>query len=254
MANDRVDDVLPGEDEDDGKFLGDGLAAQMSELARLLQAEEDETAILTRMVTAAVDMIPGVEEASIMVVQSRKKVEARAPSGELARQVDALQEKVGQGPCLDAVFEHKTVSVPDMSAEQRWPRFAEEALALGAASMLSFQLFVEGDNLGAFNLYSRQADAFDEESEQIGLLVAAHASVVFAGTQKIDQMRDAAESRDLIGQAKGILMERYKVTGAQAFLLLVQASSRSNTKLIRVAGHLADTGNLPPDGNQPLSR
>ncbi|HXD28607.1 MAG TPA: ANTAR domain-containing protein [Arthrobacter sp.] len=120
--------------------------------------------------------------------------------------------------------------------------------------MLAFQLFVEGDNLGALNLYSRRAHNIDENSERIGLLMAAHAAVVFAGSQKADQLRDAAESRDLIGQAKGILMERYKVTAAQAFLLLAHASSVSNTKLFRVAEHLASTGNLPSEEERPLSR
>lgn len=233
---------------------GDDLAARMGELARILQQEKDEGAILSRMVKAATDMIPGAQEASITLVQGRRKVEARAPSGELARQVDALQDEVGQGPCLDAVYEEKTVNVPDMASEQRWPKFARRAMQLGVGSMLAVQLFVEGDNLGALNLYSRDADAFDEASEHVGLLVAAHAAVVFAGSQKADQLRDAALSRDLIGQAKGILMERYKVTAAQAFLLLTQASSVSNIKLLQVAEHLASTGNLPSEEERPLAR
>jgi transcriptional regulator with GAF, ATPase, and Fis domain len=173
-------------------------------------------------------------------------VQSHAPSHELPLRVDALQSETGQGPCLDAVFEHRTVSVPDMANEDRWPRFAARAAELGAGSMLAFQLFVEGDNLGALNLYSRSTKAFDTESEEIGLLVAAHAAVAFAESRKMTQMHDALASRDLIGQAKGILMERYKITAAQAFILLGHSSSRTNTKLIRVAEHLTGTGELPP--------
>lgn len=249
-----TDDQTDGRVVDDASEPVEDLAGRMGELARILQGERDETAILERMARAAVDMIPGAEEASITVVMGRRKVEAKAPSGEMARQIDALQDKVRQGPCLDAVFDQKTVSVPDMATESRWPRFSSGALELGAASMLAFQLFVEGDNLGALNLYSRKAHAFDEESEHIGLLVAAHAAVVFAGTQKADQLRDAAASRDLIGQAKGILMERYKVTAEHAFLMLAQASSSTNIKLFSVAEHLADTGNLPTAEDRPVAR
>lgn len=176
------------------------------------------------------------------------------PSGPLSRDLDALQERFGEGPCLDAVHEHTVVRVPDMEAERRWPRFAAEAKALGAASMLSIRLFVEGEKLGALNLFSRDIDAFDEESEEIASLVAAHAAVVLAGTQHADQLRDAAATRDVIGQAKGILMERYKITAAHAFLLLAQASSRTNTKLVRVAERLAATGDLPSDEATTMSR
>ncbi|GAA1133932.1 GAF and ANTAR domain-containing protein [Citricoccus alkalitolerans] len=250
------DDEAQGKDDEKGATLGgprdDELARHMSELARSLHAEEGEAAVLERMVGAAVGMIPGAQEASITLVHGRKRVETRVPTGDLAREIAALQEEVGQGPCLDAAFEHKTVSVPDLAAERRWPDFTAGALGLGAKSMLVFQLFIEGDNLGALNLYSRESDAFDCEAEQIGLLVAAHVAVAFAGTQKVEQLRDAAQSRDVIGQAKGILMERYNVTAEQAFLLLSGVSSHSNTKLVHVADHLASTGNLPSADGEPI--
>lgn len=103
---------------------GDALARQMGELARPLQAEEGEADVLAGMVGAAVELIPGAEEASISLVRGRRKVESCAPSGPLARQLDELQEKSGQGPCLDAAFEHQTVSVPDLAHDDRWPQFA----------------------------------------------------------------------------------------------------------------------------------
>ncbi len=221
------------------------MAEQMSEFARVLQAEDDVESLLAHMVKAAIDLVPGTDDASISLITGRRGVESRAPSSDLPRQVDALQTRVGQGPCLDAVFEHRTVSVPDMAHEDRWPRFAEGAMNLGAASMLAFQLYVEGDNLGAMNLYSRHTNAFNAESEEIGLLIAAHASVAFAESKKMDQMHDALASRDTIGQAKGILMERYGITGNQAFILLVRSSSNTNTKLATIAEYLTGTGELP---------
>ncbi|GAA1108263.1 GAF and ANTAR domain-containing protein [Arthrobacter flavus] len=221
------------------------MAEQLSEFARVLQADNDADSLLTHLVKAAIELVPGTDEASISLITGRADVESRAPSSDLPRQVDALQTRVGQGPCLDAVFEHGTVSVPDMAQEDRWPRFAEGAMNLGAASMLAFQLYVEGDNLGAMNLYSRHANAFTVESEENGLLIAAHASVAIAGSKKMDQMHDALANRDTIGQAKGILMERFGITANQAFILLVRSSSHTNTKLATIAEYLTGTGELP---------
>jgi hypothetical protein len=187
-------------------------------------------------------LIPGVDEASISVVRDRRAVSSRLPTGDLPVRVDALQEETGQGPCLDAMYDQRTVRVSDMAHEQRWPDFAARAAQAGAASMLSIQLWVEGDNLGALNLYSRDVDAFDDESEQVGLLFASHAAVAFAGARGMNDMRGAVATRDLIGQAKGILMERYKVTGDQAFLMLVKVSNDNNLALRSVAQNRASTG------------
>jgi hypothetical protein len=120
--------------------------------------------------------------------------------------------------------------------------------------MLSLQLFVEGDNLGALNLYARTPNAFTDESEQVGLLFAAHAAIAYAGVRKEAQLAQALASRDIIGQAKGILMERYKVTAECAFLMLARASQITNTKLQNVAADLARSGSLPDSARRPEQR
>jgi len=135
-----------------------------------------------------------------------------------------------------------------MTREDRWPDFTRRALDLGIRSMLSFQLYVAEDTLGALNLYSDQAAAFTDESENIGLLFAAHAALAMAGARNHDDLTRALSMRDLIGQAKGILMERHRLTADQAFALLVRASQRTNTKLTDIARNLADTGSLPRSG------
>lgn len=220
------------------------LAEQLAEMARSLQAEDDTEKMLDQMVTAAVALIPGVDEASISVVIGRRDMTSQSPTGEMPRQVDAVQAEVGEGPCLDAVFEHQTVRVPDMANEPRWPRFARRAVEAGALSMLAFQLYVERDNLGALNLYSRRPHAFDEESERVGLLFASHAAVAFAEARQQDQMNAGFDTRDLIGQAKGILMERYKISAVSAFAVLVRVSQNSNRKLRDVADELCRTRHL----------
>ena len=220
------------------------LAEQLSSFARRLEAEDDPELMLDEVVRAAVALIPGVEEGSISVVVGRREVTSRHPSGELPEKVDAVQMELGEGPCLDAAYEHHTVLVADMAAEDRWPLFSPRALELGAASMLSFQLYVEGDNLGALNLYSRRPNSFDEDSEQIGLLFASHAAIAFADAEKVTHLHIAVDRRDLIGQAKGILMERFNITADQAFTVLSRTSQQSNRKLYDVAEELTETGHL----------
>lgn len=228
-----------------GPAVGGELAGRLSDLARELQQQQDTDALLTDIVHAALDLIPHVADASVSLVTRRRTVKSRAASGELPRKVDALQSATGQGPCIDAAYEERIVRVPDMSQEERWPDFARAAYDAGARSMLSFQLFVEGDNLGALNLYGSDVDVFGEESEQIGLLVAAHAAIAFSDAREISQLNQALDTRDLIGQAKGILMERFKISHQQAFQILTRASSESNTKLRNVAENLALSGEIP---------
>ena len=137
--------------------------------------------------------------------------------------------------------------MPDLRHEQRWPNFARRAFEAGAGGMLSIQLYVEGGDLGALNLYSLEPAVFDDESEQVGLLFASHAAVAFAGARKQDNFTSALAGRDLIGQAKGILMERYDLDGDEAFRVLVRVSQTSQTshrKLRDVAAELVTSRRL----------
>ena len=225
---------------------GGQLGEVMSRLARQLQEEHgDVEATLAAITASAVLTIPGVDECGISYVTARTHVEPRAATSELPRAVDELQQSLGQGPCLDAVWDQKIVRMDDASTEQRWPEFARAAAGLGVGSMLSFQLFVVGDQLGALNLYSRTAGAFDEESQEIGLLFASHAAVALAGAEHESNLLAGMAHRDVIGQAKGILMERYKLTPEQAFGLLTRTSSHTNRKLRDIAENLSETGQLP---------
>ncbi len=112
------------------------------------------------------------------------------------------------------------------------------------SSMLCFQLFVVGDDLGALNLLAHRRASFTDESEQVGLLFASHAAVAVAGAQQREDITVALGSRDVIGQAKGILMERFRITADQAFALLARASQDTNRKLHDIAEELALTGAL----------
>ncbi|MFC3688825.1 GAF and ANTAR domain-containing protein [Aquipuribacter hungaricus] len=222
----------------------DELAAQFSSFARTVQQRQDPHETLVEIVRAAVQLVPGCDEGSISVVLGRRRVFSDAASGELPRVVDALQEGLGEGPCLDSAYQHTTVRVPDMAREQRWPRFSTAAAEAGALGMMSFQLYVDGDDLGALNLFSRRAGAFTDESEHVGLMFAAHAGVAYAAARQRASLRREVETRHVIGQAQGILMERHRVTSEQAFAMLVRVSQHRNEKLRGVAQRLADSGHI----------
>jgi GAF domain-containing protein len=232
---------VPGVPGDLGELMG--------QIARSLQEEHgDVEATLQTLTETAVGIVPGAEEGTITYVTGRRRVEPRAATADLPQQVDEMQDRVQEGPCLDAVWEQETVRVEDMRTEPRWPRFAAEAVALGVLSSLSLQLFVEGDNLGALNLYARQPHAFGEESEDVGLVLAAHAAVAVAGARTEQHLRRAVSSRDLIGQAKGILMERYRISADQAFQVLARVSQQTNRRLADVADELTRTRSVPGAG------
>ncbi|MGY1741304.1 MULTISPECIES: GAF and ANTAR domain-containing protein [unclassified Blastococcus] len=211
------------------------LANALSDLARQLEHEDDPDVLLHDIVRAATTLVPGAAAASVSTVTGGTTVHSRAATGELPQRVDAVQQEVGQGPCLDTLAEHRTVRVEDMAGETRWPDFAARAAALGARSMLCFRLHVERGELGALTLYASQPHAFDAEAEQVGLLLAAHAAIAYAGAAKREDLERALDARDLIGQAKGILMERYGLTGQRAFQVLVRLSNESNRKLRDIA-------------------
>ncbi|TQJ23711.1 GAF domain-containing protein [Micromonospora sp. A202] len=222
----------------------DDLAAKLSDLARTLQHEESVEATLQAIAEAAVGTVPGAQYAALSVVEHRREVHTRAGTSDLAYAVDRVQYEVGEGPCLSAVYEQQTVHLPEMTAETRWPLFTQRAAELGVSSMLSFQLYVQEDNLGALNLYSSRTHAFDDDSAHVGLLFAAHAAVAMSGAQHLEQLNQAMSVRDVIGQAKGILMERHKLTADQAFAVLARASQHTNRKLVDVAADLTATGDL----------
>ena len=223
----------------------DSLAWRLSELARTLQAEDDLEKTLRQIVDTAVDTVPGAQHASISKIQRRREVTTLSATGELPRAIDHAQYDSGQGPCLDTLYDEQTVRLSDVGAEQRWPKFTARARELGVGSMLAVQLFVREDGLGALNLHSAEPNAFDDSSEHVALMFAAHAAVAMANEQERQDMRAAVSTREVIGQAQGILMERFKITAEMAFRLLVRVSQDTNRKLRDIADELTATGQLP---------
>jgi GAF domain-containing protein len=222
-------------EDSDGK-----LASALTEVARTLGTKRSVQETVQAIVLSSVATIPGAEYAGISLVRRRRTIETVAHSDEFVRRADLLQYEIGEGPCLDAAWNQDIYRVEDLSVEDRWPRFCPRAAELGVRSILAFRLYVIGDDMGALNLYSRRPGAFDEQSEQVGRLFAAQAAVALAGSQREQRLAEAIQTRDLIGQAKGMLMERHGISGEQAFLMLVETSQRANIKLRDVAEYLVN--------------
>lgn len=219
------------------------LGVVMNDLARTLQQENTSgTVALEAITTAAVQAVPGAVDAAIILIEGRSDpqvAQVHTATSPRAQRLDELQAELHDGPCVTAAWEQRTVHTPDMATEQRWPRFAARAVEAGVGSMLCFQLYVHRNKLGALDFYAPAAHAFTDESESTGEVFAAHVAAALAATQREQQLRDALTRRDAIGQAKGIIMERFHLDAARAFDLLTRLSQEENTKLHEIAARLA---------------
>lgn len=221
------------------------VSERLAQIARELRvAGEDQTSAMQRIAQAAVEAIEGAEYASVTLVSARGVLTTPVAVGDLARKCDSVQQQLGQGPCLDAAAGTETVVwVDDMATETRWPEFARAAASLGIAAMVCFTLFVSEDgSFGALNVHSTTPGSFDARARSLGELFAAHAAVEMASVYENDQIRTALTTRDTIGQAKGMLMQRYAIDDSQAFQLLARMSQERNIKLAVIAQHVIDAG------------
>ena len=164
-------------------------------------------------------------------------------SDEQARAYDEVQFTVGEGPCLESVALGAPVLVTDLAdrTERRWPMYSAAAAALGVRSALSFKLYTSSQTAGALNLFALEPGAFDAEAETIGAVLAAHAAAAIIASRQSEQLESALSTRDRIGQAKGIIMERYNIDDVAAFDMLRRLSQDGNTKLTEIAEQVIQT-------------
>ncbi|GAA4394978.1 GAF and ANTAR domain-containing protein [Tsukamurella soli] len=226
-------------DEDDGL---DQLLASMADIARDIARTPGGEETLASVTQACVDLIPGVVAASILSIEGPETYGSVAPTSELPKRLDELQQKFQEGPCWDAATADPATRVPDMRAETRWPHFAPAAVTEGVLSMLSFRLFTFDRRVAALNLFADTVDAFAGDAETVGGMLATHAATALIANDRQLQFRSALASRDIIGQAKGMLMERFDVDAVRAFELLAKLSSERNTPLVGIAEMVVEKG------------
>jgi GAF domain-containing protein len=230
--------------------MTESIGALHQELARVVLVDRELNDVLSEIVQIARRALPGSEASSITLIRNDRGFTA-AFDGQLAMDADEIQYERGYGPCLDAGRSGEVFLVPDMRAEDRWPDYAARVIELGVRSSLSIPLPFQGATIGALNNYALRPGAFGAAdvavAEEVAAFVAiavANAEAAARATDDVANMRRAMASRSVIEQAKGILMERYKITAEQAFTLLTHASQRSNVKLRDISEELTTTGVL----------
>jgi len=224
----------------------DSLTEQLAAAARELSAEAVEDT-LGKSVALAVDLIEGCDACAVSLVRRGKSVETPAFTDNKALRGDQLQYELQEGPCMDAVWEHDIVISRHLAKDDRWPVWAPRVVhELGVRSMLCVQLFTDDKTLGALNMYSWQPTAFTMDGDRNeALALGAHVAVALAAAQQIEGLTTAINTRTIIGQAEGILMERFGIDADRAFAVLRRASSQTNTKLHLVATELVTTRQMP---------
>jgi GAF domain-containing protein len=219
------------------------LAEVMGEVARHLDQQGTVEDQLDRVLEAAVDTVPGVDSASITVLHRDGTAETVAYSSALAFKADHLQYQLDEGPCLDALRGQAFERVDDMPAEHRWPRYAPLAADQGIGAQLGLELYHDARSIGGLNLYSATTNVFDEDTRYAAWLFATHAALAMGRTRQAEELNEALASRKVIGQALGIVMERFELNEDRAFQFLVRVSRNSNIKLRDVARRLVDERN-----------
>jgi GAF domain-containing protein len=219
-------------------------------LARVVLVGRELDEVLSEITRIARRAMPGTEAASITLIRGEEAFTA-AYDGQMALDADELQYQRGYGPCMDAGRAGQVFVVEDMRTEQRWPDYAQHAVEQGVRSSLSVPLPFQSDLIGALDNYSGRPHAFGDDDVAIGVeisgwvaLAIGNAEAVARTSEQLSHLHTAMVSRSVIEQAKGILMERHKITEDQAFTVLTHASQRTNMKLRDVAARLVHTGTL----------
>ncbi|MEU6079195.1 GAF and ANTAR domain-containing protein [Streptomyces sp. NPDC047108] len=220
-------------------------AESMAAMARDLLAQDSVEATLERITESAVENVEGCDAAGILLLRE-KHVETLAPTDGLVVHSDQLQERLREGPCFDAAREREpSYRIKDFTEPQeKWPEYTRQARDLGVGSMMGFLLYTLDEDLGALNLYSRKPAVFTKGSETAGWLLASHAAVAFSSARTADQLQSALDTRHTIGEAMGIVRERYDLSGQDAFNVMRRLSQDRNVKLRDLARRICETGTL----------
>ena len=217
----------------------------LHKLSSLLESDDVLSETLDSVAKLSATTLPGCDHAGV-TLRVEGEDQTAAASDKYALEIDKIQYDSGEGPCVSALENDRFEQIDAVSEETRWPEFCRRAAEKGFRSSLSFPLKSNG-TVGALNLYSRTERAFDEAGIGIGEIFARQASIALHNARTYvlarrlsDQLKEALQSRDLIGQAKGILMEREGVSDEAAFEMLKTISQNANVKLREVAQRVID--------------
>lgn len=218
-------------------------AQSIAEAARTLNEPGSLGDTLQTIVEVACNSVPGFDHVGIATLEKKGDIETRAFTGDLVLPLDKVQYGLQQGPCSAVLQGPDAIAVSSLQHEQRWPDYVPQAWTAGVRSQMAVKLYLGEGTLGGINFYSTISDEVSDEAQAIARLFATHAAIALGHAQEREEFTEAMQSRKLIGEAIGILMERYDMNEDRAFAFLVRASSHSNIKLRAVAQDLVDERN-----------
>ncbi|MGH1561668.1 GAF and ANTAR domain-containing protein [Mumia sp. DW29H23] len=196
-------------------------------------------------VTESARLLFGADQAGVTLIQGRGELVTAGPTDEVVTALDSLQHELHQGPCVDAATEQHIVVSHDLGADPRWPAWGPQAHARGVNSMLAADLQADGRRIGALNLFGSRVNQFRDTDSALLVSFSAHASAALAAAHTIESLTSALDTRTVIGQAEGIIMERFGVDAVTAFAILKRYSQDSNTRLREIAELVVETRQLP---------
>lgn len=219
-------------------------ALSIAEAARTLYRPRSLDDTLQTIVEVACNSVPGFDHVGIATMAKKGDVETRASTGDLVLPLDELQYTLREGPCSATLQGDEAVCVSSLRHEKRWPRFVPQAIGMGVRSQLAVKLYLDEDTLGGINFYSTTSDEVSQDAQALAQLFATHAAIALGHAQEREALTTGLQSRRVIGEAVGLLMERYQMSDDRAFAFLVRASSHRNIKLRAVAEELVAEANL----------
>jgi GAF domain-containing protein len=227
------------------------ILAGLAEAARVMYRAPDLPSTLNTAVQAAKLALPGVDHVGISVSYRDGRVETVAATDQLVWDLDQLQYELREGPCMEAIWESGVVEVDNLAShESRWPRFVPRAVDLGLRAQMGLRLYVDEQTLGGLNLYSTSSDTIEAGTCEAAELFAAHMALEMGHVRREENLNSAVETRKLIGQAIGLVMERFQLDENRAFQYLARVSQHSNIKLRDVAAEMVQQTN---ENNRPPS-
>jgi GAF domain-containing protein len=218
-------------------------AQSIAEAARTLYKPRRLDETLQTIVEVACNSVPGFDHAGISTVERTGKIETKACTNDLVARLDAMQYELREGPCSAVLHNTDVVSVSILDDEQRWLRYVPHALEAGVRSQMAVKLYLDVDTLGGINFYSTTSGEVTDDARALARLFATHAAIALGHAQERADLNQDLQTRRVIGQALGILMERYEMNEDRAFAFLVRASSHRNIKLRAIAQELVAEAN-----------
>lgn len=217
---------------------------EFAQMALELHANGSVTETVDRVLEYALKAV-SCDYAGVVFMHGKSRVETTAATHPLVSDLGKLQLECGEGPNLDVLEDRFGLIVADTREETRWPTWARAIADVGIRSMLSVRLYTSSTTIGSLNLYDEEPRKFDVADQEIAHVLARHAAVALSAARQTENLWQAIDSRKLVGQAQGILMERFDLNGDQAFAVLARYSQDKNIKLRAVAEMLVETRNLP---------